>query len=129
MAYWLGIDYGPTALFLFFNVVTVFILIHFSIQLSDYKTKKRILAQEVALLRDQVEELSRKMGIAMNLLTFDIEDWYHINYPLTDFEHFDRQEDHRSLVERLRGILTTLSNVPDSGGPSLSWGGCWRSDP
>lgn len=42
----------------------------------------------------------------MNLLTFDIEDWYHINYPLTDFEHFDRQEDHSSLVDRLRGILT-----------------------
>lgn len=60
VAYWLGIDYGPTALFLFFNVVTVFILIHFSIQLSDHKTKKRILAQEVALLRDRVEELSRR---------------------------------------------------------------------
>ena len=62
VAYWLGIDYGPTALFLFFNVVTIFILIHFSIQLSDYKTKKRILAQEVALLQDRVEELSRRMG-------------------------------------------------------------------
>ena len=62
VAYWLGIDYGPTALFLFFNVITVFILIHFSIQLSDYKTKKRILAQEVALLRDRVDELSRRTG-------------------------------------------------------------------
>ena len=62
VAHWLGIDYGPTALFLFFNVVTVFILIHFSIQLSDYKTKKRILAQEVALLRDRVDELSRRTG-------------------------------------------------------------------
>ena len=41
----------------------------------------------------------------MNLLTFDIEDWYHINYPFTDFENFDRREDHGSLVERLRGIL------------------------
>jgi hypothetical protein len=59
-AYWLGIDYGPSALFLFFNVVTLFILIHVSIQLSDYKSKKRLLAQEIALLRDKVEELSRK---------------------------------------------------------------------
>jgi hypothetical protein len=60
VAYWLGIDYGPAALFLFFNVVTLFILIHFSIQLSDYKAKKRILAQEIALLKDRVDELYRR---------------------------------------------------------------------
>ena len=63
VAHWLGIDYGPSALFLFFNVVTLFILIHVSIQLSDYKSKKRLLAQEIALLRDKVEELSRKMSV------------------------------------------------------------------
>ena len=62
VAHWLGIDYGPSALFLFLNVVTIFILIHVSIQLSDYKSKKRLLAQEIALLRDKVEELSRKMS-------------------------------------------------------------------
>jgi hypothetical protein len=62
VAHWLGIDYGPSALFLFLNVVTIFILIHVSIQLSDYKSKKRLLAQEIALLRDRVEELSRKMS-------------------------------------------------------------------
>lgn len=62
VAYWLGIDYGPSALFLFFNVITLFILIHFSIQLSDYKAKKRILAQEIALLKDRVEELTRREG-------------------------------------------------------------------
>jgi hypothetical protein len=50
------------SVFLFFNVVTLFILIHVSIQLSDYKSKKRLLAQEIALLRDKVEELSRKMS-------------------------------------------------------------------
>ena len=58
VAYWLGIDYGPSALFLFFNVVTLFILIHVSVQLSDYKAKKRILAQEIALLKDRVDELA-----------------------------------------------------------------------
>jgi hypothetical protein len=63
VAHYLGIEYGPSALFLFFNVVTLFILIHVSIQLSDYKSKKRILAQEIALLRDKVEELSRKMSV------------------------------------------------------------------
>ena len=62
VAYWLGIDYGPSALFLFFNVITLFILIHFSIQLSDDKAKKRILAQEIALLKDRVEELTRRAG-------------------------------------------------------------------
>ena len=62
VAHWLGIDYGPSALFLFLNVVTIFILIHVSVQLSDYKSKKRLLAQEIALLRDKVEELSRKMS-------------------------------------------------------------------
>lgn len=41
----------------------------------------------------------------MNLLTFDIEDWYHINYPTTDFQAFDRQEDQRALLDRLRNIL------------------------
>lgn len=63
VAFWLGIDYGPSALFLFFNVVTLFILIHVSIQLSDYKSKKRLIAQEIALLRDKVEELSRKTAV------------------------------------------------------------------
>jgi hypothetical protein len=60
VAHWLGIDYGPTALFLFFNVVTLFILIRVSIQLSDFKSKKRQLAQEIALLRDKVDQLSQK---------------------------------------------------------------------
>jgi hypothetical protein len=43
--------------------VTLFILIHVSIQLSDYKSKKRILAQEIALLQDKVEELSHQMSV------------------------------------------------------------------
>lgn len=63
VAHGLGIDYGPSALFLFFNVVTLFILIHVSIQLSDNKSKKRILAQEIALLRDIVEDLSRQVQL------------------------------------------------------------------
>ncbi|MBI5602149.1 MAG: DUF2304 domain-containing protein [Deltaproteobacteria bacterium] len=66
VAHWLGIDYGPSALFLFFNIVTLFILIHVSIQLSDYKSKKRLLAQEIALLRDKVEELSGKERVHEN---------------------------------------------------------------
>jgi peptidoglycan-N-acetylglucosamine deacetylase len=40
----------------------------------------------------------------MNLLTFDIEDWYHINYPVVDFSVFDQQEDHQNLLEKTRKL-------------------------
>jgi peptidoglycan-N-acetylglucosamine deacetylase len=35
----------------------------------------------------------------VNLLTFDVEDWYHINYPVVDFTVFDRREDHQALLD------------------------------
>jgi polysaccharide deacetylase family protein (PEP-CTERM system associated) len=40
----------------------------------------------------------------MNLLTFDIEDWYHINYPIIDFSLFDRQEDHQALFGHVQSL-------------------------
>jgi len=40
----------------------------------------------------------------MNLLTFDIEDWYHVNYPLVDFSVFDQQEDHQALFDKVRKL-------------------------
>jgi polysaccharide deacetylase family protein (PEP-CTERM system associated) len=40
----------------------------------------------------------------MNLLTFDIEDWYHVNYPLVDFTVFDQQEDHQALFDKVRKL-------------------------
>ncbi len=40
----------------------------------------------------------------MNLLTFDIEDWYHVNYPKVDFTVFDQQEDHQTLFEKTRKL-------------------------
>jgi polysaccharide deacetylase family protein (PEP-CTERM system associated) len=43
----------------------------------------------------------------MNLLTFDIEDWYHINYPSVDFSFFDSREDHLALLDRTEKILRT----------------------
>lgn len=51
----------------------------------------------------------------MNFLTFDIEDWYHINYPSTDFSRYDRQEDHRALEERLKKLLG-LCREAEAGG-------------
>ncbi|HMK66800.1 MAG TPA: polysaccharide deacetylase family protein [Thermodesulfobacteriota bacterium] len=40
-----------------------------------------------------------------NLLTFDIEDWYHINYPAVDFSLFDQQENHQELLEHTRQLV------------------------
>jgi polysaccharide deacetylase family protein (PEP-CTERM system associated) len=40
----------------------------------------------------------------MNLLTFDVEDWYHINYPIIDFSDFDRQEDHQDLFGHVQKL-------------------------
>ncbi len=51
----------------------------------------------------------------MNLLTFDIEDWYHINYPVTDFARYDREEDHRSLLERVEKILVLCRDLGAGG--------------
>lgn len=45
-----------------------------------------------------------------NLLTFDVEDWYHINYPVVDFTVYDRQEDHQALLDytkKLTGYCKT----------------------
>jgi polysaccharide deacetylase family protein (PEP-CTERM system associated) len=45
-----------------------------------------------------------------NLLTFDIEDWYHINYPVIDFSLFDQQEDHHRLLEHTGQLVRYCQN-------------------
>jgi polysaccharide deacetylase family protein (PEP-CTERM system associated) len=40
----------------------------------------------------------------MNLLTFDVEDWYHINFPVIDFSAFDRQENHQALFNHIKTL-------------------------
>lgn len=44
----------------------------------------------------------------LNILTFDIEDWYHINYPQMDFKAFDCKEDHSLLFSAVKKILSIL---------------------
>lgn len=44
----------------------------------------------------------------LNILTFDIEDWYHINYPQLDFTFYDKEEDHSSLLSAVKKILSFL---------------------
>ncbi|MBI3583260.1 MAG: polysaccharide deacetylase family protein [Nitrospinae bacterium] len=44
----------------------------------------------------------------LNILTFDIEDWYHINYPQLDYRVYDEKEDHSSLLSAVKKILSFL---------------------
>ncbi|MEK6545251.1 MAG: polysaccharide deacetylase family protein [Nitrospinota bacterium] len=44
----------------------------------------------------------------LNILTFDIEDWYHINYPQLNFADFDKEEDHSLLLSAVKKILSLL---------------------
>jgi polysaccharide deacetylase family protein (PEP-CTERM system associated) len=48
---------------------------------------------------------------ASNLLTFDIEDWYHINYPVIDFSLFDQKENHQRLLEHTRQLVGYCQNL------------------
>lgn len=59
LASWVGIYYPPAALFVVAGLFGFFLSIHFSLVLSRLSDQTRSLAQEVALLRD---ELSRTEG-------------------------------------------------------------------
>ncbi len=51
-----GIGYPPAALFLILIIGLMFILIHFSVAISELKEANKKLAQELGLLRRQMEE-------------------------------------------------------------------------
>jgi hypothetical protein len=53
----MGIAYPPAALFLILMLAIFLILIEFSINISKLTEKNKILAQEMALLKDEVEGL------------------------------------------------------------------------
>ena len=53
----MGIAYPPAALFLILLLAIFLILIEFSINISKLSEKNKILAQEMALLRNEVEAL------------------------------------------------------------------------
>lgn len=52
-----GIAYPPAALFLILMLAIFLILIEFSINISKLADKNKVLAQELAILRDEVERL------------------------------------------------------------------------
>jgi hypothetical protein len=53
----MGIAYPPAALFLILLLAIFLILIEFSINISQLSEKNKILAQELALLRNEIETL------------------------------------------------------------------------
>jgi hypothetical protein len=61
-ARWVGIFYAPSALFLVALFCGVAIALHFSIVVSDLTRQNKMLAQEVAILREAVRSPGRKTG-------------------------------------------------------------------
>ncbi len=58
----LGIYYAPTALFIVISFCGMGLLIHFSIAISKLSEQNKILAQELALLKYQIENGSNQLG-------------------------------------------------------------------
>jgi hypothetical protein len=56
----IGIYYPPAALFLVGFGFTLLILMHFSVLVSDLTERNKRLAQEIALLKQELEELKTK---------------------------------------------------------------------
>lgn len=57
LATWVGIYYAPSALFLIALFCGVIIALHFSVVISTLTRQTKMLAQEVALLRQEMEAL------------------------------------------------------------------------
>lgn len=58
LADFLGIYYAPTALFIVLSFCGLGLLIHFSIAISTLTEQNKILAQEVALLKNEVRTIN-----------------------------------------------------------------------
>lgn len=56
VASFVGIDYGPSLLFLVLIFFIVLILFHYSVVISVLTDKNKILAQEVALLKEEMKK-------------------------------------------------------------------------
>lgn len=59
VAHGLGIEYPPAFIFLLAIISLLFILFQFSMRISAFSEQIKVLVQELALLRAQVEELAR----------------------------------------------------------------------
>ncbi|NOZ27303.1 MAG: DUF2304 domain-containing protein [Chloroflexi bacterium] len=62
LAYALGFDYPPGLLLLLAVIGLLLILFQFSLNISRYHEQIKVLAQEVALLRHDLDELARRVA-------------------------------------------------------------------
>jgi hypothetical protein len=62
LAYALGFDYPPGLLLLLAVIGLLLILFQFSLHISRYHEQIKILTQEIALLRHDLDELTRRVG-------------------------------------------------------------------
>ena len=58
----LGIAYAPASLFLLLLMAFFFILIQFSLVISDLSESKKIIIQELALLKQEVDKRKKKQN-------------------------------------------------------------------
>jgi hypothetical protein len=70
----IGIAYPPAALFLILLLAVFLILIEFSINISKLTEKNKILAQEIALLRNELESLKPEKKVDDPVGSIDSED-------------------------------------------------------
>ena len=60
LAIFVGVAYAPSLLFFVAFIFVLLILLHFSVVISIFHDKHKILTQELAMLKDKVEELEAK---------------------------------------------------------------------
>lgn len=65
IAWLMGIDYAPSAIFVIFGVFVLSLSIHFTLMISKLSHQNRVLVQKVALLEHDFEQLKEK-GLTIN---------------------------------------------------------------
>jgi len=76
-----GIAYAPAALFLILVLAIFLILIEFSIIISQLSDKTKLLAQEMALLKNEIEKLKTRKQTDDPVAGNDLKDVEPVNDP------------------------------------------------
>ncbi len=58
---WIGIEYAPATLFLLMIVALMMLSFQYSVVISKHSDKIRLLTQDIALLRQELEEAKRAL--------------------------------------------------------------------
>ncbi|VAW35219.1 hypothetical protein MNBD_DELTA02-144 [hydrothermal vent metagenome] len=62
VAIFVGVQYPPSLLFLMAFIFVLLILLHFSVVISVLTERNKKLAQEVAIIKDELAEVERKLS-------------------------------------------------------------------